>query len=45
MINYTYKKGKYIFCRDGVYFALTLEEIYDMLGILSQIKQDIENEQ
>lgn len=42
-MNYNYRNGKYVFERDGVYFALTFEQLCDMLNTLIEIKQEKQN--
>ena len=42
-MNYAYKNGKYVFENNGIYFALTFEELCDMLETLQTIKQEKEN--
>lgn len=41
-INMTYtKKGdKYIFCKDGVYFSMTLEQVSDMCVLCEKIVEE-----
>ena len=40
MITYEIKKGKYVFCKDGVYFSLTLKQMSEMQDILNVIMQE-----
>jgi hypothetical protein len=39
MMNYEKRKYKYVFEKDGVYFALTLEQIDDMTTTLAEIQK------
>jgi len=38
-MNYEKRKDKYVFEKDGVYFALTLEQIDDMAKTLAEIQK------
>lgn len=37
MITYKIVRGKYVFCKDGVYFALTLKQMSEMQTLLDTI--------
>jgi len=37
MITYEIKKGKYVFCKDGVYFSLTIEQMKEMKKLFGEI--------
>ncbi len=39
-ITYRLHRGKYIFCKDGVYFVLMPEEVSEMLALLRMIKEE-----
>jgi len=36
-MTYAFKKGKYVICKDDVYFALTYVQVFEMLGLLFRI--------
>lgn len=36
-MGYEYKNGKYVFCKDGVYFAMTEEQVRKMQALCQQI--------
>jgi len=36
-LGYEFKKGKYVFCKDGVYFALNINQIRRMRTLCRQI--------
>jgi len=42
-ISFTKNKDKYIFCKDGIYFSLTLAQIADMVNLCNEIlsKQEL----
>ena len=37
MITYEIRKGKYIICKDSVYFALTKEQVIELKKLLIRI--------
>jgi hypothetical protein len=37
MITFQYKNGKWIFCRDGVYFAIKPSQVEEMYVLLESI--------
>jgi hypothetical protein len=36
-ITYEAKKGKYVFCKDGVYFSLDSAQVLDLCELLAEI--------
>jgi len=36
-ISYIYKNGKYIFCKDDIYFALSTEQMRELTGLFNDI--------
>ena len=39
MITYKIVKGKYVFCKDGVYFSLTVKQMSEMQTLLASIME------
>lgn len=40
-MTYKVKKGKYVICKDDVYFALTEGQVYELFGMLFRIIYDL----
>jgi len=36
-ITYNIRKNKYIICKDSAYYALTIEQVYELKNVLNQI--------
>jgi hypothetical protein len=41
MITYSIKGDKYVFCKDGVYFSLTLEQVSEMNMLFDEIYKNV----
>jgi len=39
-ITYEKRKGKYVFCKDGVYYSMTLAQVHEMASLSDEIFND-----
>jgi hypothetical protein len=40
-MTYEFKNGKYVICKDGVYFALTKDQVKELISLLHEINEKL----